>query len=448
MNWFLERIRGFGDKKAISYKDRDFSYGELFDEIENFKKILASQEVQPGEVVAILSDYNFRSIALFLSLMENKNIIVPITTKVKQEIDERVREAFADKIISLDDENFEVATTACNSERHSIIKTLQQNKNSGLVLFSSGTSGKPKAIAHNLNNLVDTYKNRKPRGIIFLIFLMFDHIGGLNTLLNVLSMGATLLIPENRDANHICNLIERHRINILPASPTFLNLVLISEAYRNYNLDSLIMITYGTEPMPESLLKRLKSVFPKVKFLQTFGTSETGILQTSSKSSTSTFLRIDDPNVEFKIVNSELWLRSRTQTVGYLNCTMESFTEDGWFKTGDLVETSENGYINIIGRSKEVINVGGLKVLPVEVESVILQIPQIIDCMVYGEKNAITGQSVSADVVLKEGIDDFNAKKEIRRFCKDKLDDYKIPVKVNVVDRTNFGDRFKKVRCR
>ena len=233
---------------------------------------------------------------------------------------------------------------------------------------------------------------------------------------------------------------------VLPSSPTFLNLILMSKANKKYDLSSLRMITYGTETMPESLLNRLKVAFPRVKFLQTFGTSETGIANTSSKSSNSTFMKIDDPELEYKIVDNELWLKSKTQVMGYLNSSMDSFTEDGWFKTGDLVEATEDGYIKIIGRNKEVINVGGEKVLPNEVESIVLEIPEIEDVMVYGEANIITGQTVVCDVVLKDELTQNEIKKIVRKFCKDKLDSYKIPTKVNIVDKTNFGDRFKKIR--
>ena len=125
---------------------------------------------------------------------------------------------------------------------------------------------------------------------------------------------------------------------------------------------------------------------------------------------------------------------------------MNSFTNDGWFKTGDLVETADDGYIKIIGRSKEIINVGGEKVLPNEVESMILSIPEIEDAMVYGKENIITGQTVVCDVVLKEDIKSKEIKIIIRKYCKDKLASYKIPTKVNIVEKTNFGNRFKKIR--
>ena len=78
-------------------------------------------------------------------------------------------------------------------------------------------------------------------------------------------------------------MIERYKVELLPTSPTFLNLILISEEYKNYDLSSLKIITYGTEPMPETTLGRLNKIFPKIKFTQTYGLSEVGILRSKSK---------------------------------------------------------------------------------------------------------------------------------------------------------------------
>jgi len=283
-----------------------------------------------------------------------------------------------------------------------------------------------------------------------MVFLLFDHIGGINTLFNILSMGAKAVIPENRSAETIAKMIEQEEVNILPASPTFLNLLLLADVCNRYDLSSIRMITYGTESMPESLLERIKKTFPKAKLLQTFGTSETGIAQVNSRSSTSLDIKIDDPNLNYKIVDGELWLKSKIQILGYLNDSMENFTDDGWFCTGDMVETSEDGYLKIIGRSKEVINVGGEKVLPIEVESFLLTIDGIRDCIVYGLKNAITGQTVVADIVIddanNQSINTKELKKQIRVFCIKKMERYKIPTKINFVKQLPIGSRFKKIR--
>ena len=443
MSFILEKFKSFNSKNAIVFEDRIYTYEEFVKQIKDYKDILDKHNIS-SKVVVILGDYSFYNLALFFALYENKNIIVPITSNIKKVQDDFIKESFCEIIIKTDERNLLIQDLKTTFS-HNMIDNLREKNSSGLILFSSGSTGKPKAMIHNLDTLIDSFKDKKEKSMNMLVFLMFDHIGGLNTVFNALCMGACLIIPKIKDAKTICELIEKYKIMVLPSSPTFLNLILISEEYKNYDLSSLRMITYGTETMPQSLLLKLKEVFPKVKFLQTFGTSETGISTTSSKSSNSLFMKLEDINGEYKIVENELWLRSKTQVLGYLNASMDSFTSDGWFKTGDLVEV-DGEYIKIIGRAKEVINVGGQKVLPSEIESIILEMEEISDCMVYGEKNAITGQTVVCDVVLNKNIE--NIKKRVRVFCKDRLDAYKIPTKVNVVDKTNFSDRFKKIRIK
>ena len=441
MSFILDKFKSFNSKNAIVFEDRIYTYEEFVKQIKDYKNILDKHNIS-SKVVVILGDYSFYNLALFFALYENKNIIVPITSNIKKVQDDFIEESFCQTIIKTDEKNLLIQNLK-TTYSHNMIDNLREKNSSGLILFSSGSTGKPKAMIHNLDTLIDSFKDKKEKSMNMLVFLMFDHIGGLNTVFNALCMGASLIIPKIKDAKTICELIEKYKIMVLPSSPTFLNLILISEEYKNYDLSSLRMITYGTETMPQSLLLKLKEVFPKVKFLQTFGTSETGISTTSSKSSNSLFMKLEDINGEYKIVENELWLRSKTQVLGYLNASMDSFTSDGWFKTGDLVEV-DGEYIKIIGRVKEVINVGGQKVLPAEVESIILEMEEISDCMVYAEQNAITGQTVVCDVVLNQEVE--NIKKRVRVFCKDRLDAYKIPTKVNVVDKTNFSDRFKKIR--
>jgi acyl-CoA synthetase (AMP-forming)/AMP-acid ligase II len=141
-----------------------------------------------------------------------------------------------------------------------------------------------------------------------------------------------------------------------------------------------------------------------------------------------------------------LWLRSKTQVLGYINHSNESFTEDGWFMTGDLVQQTTDGFIKIVGRSKELINVGGEKVFPAEVESVILQIESVQDCIVKSEKNAITGQMVCVEVVLKNGYNLKEEKIKIKNFCKLKLEKYKVPVRITQIEKVLYTERYKKNR--
>jgi acyl-coenzyme A synthetase/AMP-(fatty) acid ligase len=446
MDWLIDRLRSFAGKSALAEGGTIYTYAQLAARIEEHGAFLAEKGVKPGRVVALVAEYSFDSIALFFALVRNRAIIVPVTTGVGGDLQDRLTEAFVDDVIRIEDGISIQPGPPRAGGTHALVQRLRDAGHAGLVLYSSGSVAKPKAMLHDFDHLADHYRGRPARASVMMVFLMFDHIGGINTLLSCLAMGALMVIPDSRAPERVCSLIEQHKVQILPASPTFLNLVIISEAFRHHDLSSLRLVTYGTEPMPESLLVRLSEAFPGAKYLQTFGTSETGIAKTSSLSSSSTLMKIDDPDQEHKIVEGELWLRSKTQILGYLNAPMDGFTEDGWFKTGDLVETAADGFLRIVGRSKEVINVGGQKVMPAEVESALLTAPGVEDCMVYGEANALTGQTVTADVVLGTPRPPLKAKKALRIFLRGKLDAYKIPTRINVVDRTNFNQRFKKIR--
>jgi acyl-coenzyme A synthetase/AMP-(fatty) acid ligase len=446
-HWILERLEVHGEKTFLHMNGCSRTYADLWAAIVVQRRRLDLGGVVKGQSVALLCDYSFDAIALFLALLANRNVIVPLTTTVPEEAQERLALLRIDWVCREPRPNGDILRKENGTlERHELLTRVSETGHSALVLFSSGSSGRPKAMVHDLDRLLDSYRDRRSRDLTLMVFLMFDHIGGLNTLFTALASGATMVIPSTREPDEVCALVARHLVAVLPASPTFLNLVLLSGAAERHDLGSLRIITYGTEPMPESLLVRLRTAFPKVKLLQTFGTSETGISQTSSLSSSSTLLRLDDPNIEHCVVEGELWLRSRYQILGYLNHSMESFTKDGWFKTGDMVEEAGDGFIRIKGRLKELINVGGQKVLPAEVESILLEMPQVEDCLVYGEPNPITGQIVCAKVVPKAGTEVGALRGIVRVFCRARLDSYKVPVKVLAVSGPLFGARFKKQR--
>lgn len=159
MSWFIENFKKFDDKKAIVFDDKVFTYKQLYEHIKYIEKNVI-QEISKGEVVAILSDYSFESIALFLALYENKNIVVPITSKATNEIEEKIKESFSDKKIFILNDKYKIEKISSN-QKHQMIKNLQENNQAGLILFSSGSTGKPKAMIHNLDNLVNHYKNKK-----------------------------------------------------------------------------------------------------------------------------------------------------------------------------------------------------------------------------------------------------------------------------------------------
>lgn len=447
-DWWLETFSERGQTPAVVERDRVLSYEELAEAIRATAEQLAGHGVGQHSVVVLHSDFSVAGIAAFFALMRLRAVIVPMVEVTGGRLDTARSECGAEFLCrtspGLSVEALE------RGPQPDLYGTLRERGASGLVLLSSGSTGTSKAILHDLDALVAEQKVKAVRRkLTIILLLLFDHIGGINTLLNSLFSGGVALIPGERTPEAVCRLIEQHRVRVLPASPTFLNLILMARFHELFDLGSLRLITYGAEPMPEELLRRVREAFPRARLLQTFGTSETGIAATSSESSASTFFKIEGGNVSYRVVNEELHLKSTTQFLGYLNHQADALTEDGWFRTGDLVEETGAGFIRIRGRASEVINVAGEKILPVELETLLLQSPLIADCVVYGELNAMTGHIVCADIVPR---DPSTTKSEIRKHLYDflggRVERFKIPSRINLVEEVARSDRFKKSRSR
>jgi long-chain acyl-CoA synthetase len=311
-----------------------------------------------------------------------------------------------------------------------------------LVLFSSGSTGEPKAVVHDLAALLSRFKaERHTQRIIS--FLLFDHIGGFNTLMYTLSNHGCIVALEARDPETVCCAIARHRVEVLPTSPTFLNLLLMSGALERYDLSGLRLIDYATEVMPQATLDRLSQALPAVAFHQSYGLSEIGIMRTKSRASRSLWLSLDDAT-QTRVVDGMLQVKTPTTMLGYLNAP-SPFTDDGWFATQDEVEV-DGRWLRIKGRKTDIINVGGEKVYPAEVESVIMEVDNIADVTVMSEPHPFTGHIVVAEVTVGSDEDLKKVIRRVRAHCFKKLAPFKVPVKVTWADRERITERFKKER--
>jgi long-chain acyl-CoA synthetase len=442
-HWLVDRLEEFDDQIAIIWKGEQCSYRQLRDRVLGWDKTLQDHGIQSGECVALCGDYSLNTCTLLLALITNGNITVPLSSSVESKRSEFLDMACVSAVFDFDQDDSWAYSRRDITGLHPLLNSLREQAQPGLVLFSSGSTGQSKAVVHNFDKLIAKFQTRR-RSLSTLTFLLLDHIGGINTLLYTLSNGGTVVSVETRSPETICQAIERYQIQLLPTSPTFLNLLLISEAYKEYDLSSLEMITYGTEPMPGSTLQRLNQVFPKVGFKQTYGLSELGIMGSQSKDSNSLWLKVGGDGYETKVVEGVLWIRANSAMLGYLNAP-DPFDEEGWFNTEDIVKVSGE-YMRILGRDSEIINVGGEKVYPAEVESVLMEMENIQDITISSEPNPITGRMVVAVVNLEVPEDPNSLKRRMREFCKDRLERYKVPVKVQVTQEPQVTNRFKKAR--
>jgi acyl-CoA synthetase (AMP-forming)/AMP-acid ligase II len=143
-------------------------------------------------------------------------------------------------------------------------------------------------------------------------------------------------------------------------------------------------------------------------------------------------------------VDGRLWIRAESAMLGYLNAA-SPFDADGYYDTGDMVER-DGDWLRIIGRESEVINVGGSKVFPAEVESVLLELDNVADVAVHAEPSPITGHVVAATVRLIEDEPLPAFKQRLRLFCSTRLSPYKVPARIRFASGPLHSHRFKRQR--
>lgn len=442
INFFLDKMKQDPSHEAVVSSQFSVTYGQLLELMEKFAQWLHDKKIAPGATVSFDGDYSPSAVALLLALVKNNNIVVPLSKDSERHFNEFREIALTEFDISLSKSEPELNITGRQAD-HELYTQLRERGSPGLVLFSSGSTGKSKAIVQDFNKLMGKFKTPRP-ALRMLIFLQLDHIGGVNSLLYSLANSGTVVVAENRSPEKICATIEKFAAEVLPTSPTFLNLLLLSRSYEEYDLSSLKLITYGTEPMQSSTLEKLKTLFPETRFQQTYGLSEVGILRSKSRSSDSLWMKVGGDEFTTKIVNGTLWVKSDSAMLGYLNAA-SPFDDEGFLDTGDMVE-QDGEWIRILGRKSEIINVGGLKVFPAEVESALLEMENVEDVVVYAEEHAITGKIVVAKFKLTtpEKTRDFKAR--VLKFCKDKLQPYKIPSKILITEESTYNERFKRMR--
>jgi acyl-coenzyme A synthetase/AMP-(fatty) acid ligase len=437
--WLLDSFRARGKATALVGHDRNTSYTELLERVDGWRRRIAT-ECADARVVALEADFSPDGVAALLALTDAGKIVVPLIASVRSHRAEFLDVSQAESLIEVTPGT--IASSGVRAD-HPLYRTLAERQTPGLVLFSSGSTGVSKAALHDLGALLEKFRLPRP-AFRTLAFLLFDHIGGINTLFHTLANGGGLVTIEQHDPDSVATAIEQHRVELLPTSPTFLNLLLLSEAWSRHDLSSLRRITYGTEMMPQRLLEAIRAALPQVELQQTYGMSELGILRSKSKSSDSLWMRIGGEGVETDVRDGVLWVRTRSAMLGYLNA-QAPFDADGWFNTGDAVEV-KGELVRFLGRKAEIINVGGLKVHPAEVENVLLQLGNVADAAVYAATNAITGQMVAARIQLRQPEEPAAFRKRLRQFCESRLSRHATPVVIELTDQPLGGERFKKIR--
>jgi len=326
-----------------------------------------------------------------------------------------------------------------------------------LLMFTGGTTGSPKLVPLTHRNLAASIEDissgyaLSPNDATLLVMPLFHGHGLIGGLLSTLASGGSAYVPSTGafSAHLFWPDVLRLGVTWYTAVPT-IHRILLSRASREYPKSSPVPLRFirsCSAPLDEELATATTATF-RAPMISAYGMTET-CHQLSSNP-----LPVNGPNktssvglatgVEIRIVDpserdvppggvGEIWVRGATVTPGYLNnpeANAASFVE-GWYRSGDLGSKDEDGYIFVRGRLKEMINRGGEKISPLDIDAVLLSNPKVLEAASFGEADKIYGENVQAAVILRPGIQ--ATESELQVYCRTRLSSFEVPQRIHIV---------------
>ncbi|MEH6581367.1 MAG: AMP-binding protein [Halioglobus sp.] len=496
----------YGDKLALSFADRQTSYSELYEEVSRCAGAFVNLSPSQGGSVGILSLNCDRAIIGFYGAMWAGK--VPNYLNIRWSVFELSASVddFSPSILLVDKMFLPMGLelkTRCPAVEHVILIEEQATLPEGVLNFSDilaeatsiedqsvgdhemaflnytgGTTGKGKGVIHSHASHAAALgmciaENLFTRGPTLMTMPLF-HISGIGVSNAGLMLGNTLYILPAYDPVAVMETIQGQKILQAFMVPTMWQMLLHHPDFANYDLSSLQYIRYGGSPIDETLLMELKEALPGVDFMQVYGQTEglpisvlhdcdhtaEGVASGRTRSAgTGCYgigieIRDTDSNALPRGEVGEIALSGPPLMLGYLNMpekTAETLV-DGWLITGDAGYLTEDGYLHVVDRIKDMIITGGENVYSAEVESIIMQHPGVEQSALIGIPDDKWGERVHAEVILKDGTS--LSEQDVIGHCKNFLAGYKIPksvafvhsiplTAVGKVDKVAIREKFK-----
>jgi len=449
----------FPNKIAIIFEDQKISYKELYDQVE--KNSLKINELDQG-VVSLISENSILFITTYLGIIKSGRIVHIVPPEISEiNFYNQIQLAQSQTIIcseNIFDNILKFSKINIPILKISQLKQQLKNKKNYLkqnqiahLIFTSGTTSTPKGVGITHNMLNFTTKNI----IDILGYLSSDidilplplyHSFGLGCVYTSLTVGSTIIL--HKDASNLENLlnsIKKYKATTFAAIPTTLTKFLKSKNLdlMNYFLDIRLIIT-NSMAIPKDTVQQYKQILENGNIATYYGLTE------ASRSTFMVFkknsLRDESvgrsaPGVSIKIDSGEICIKGKNVISKYWeNEIADKNIIEGWLRTGDTGFLDDENYLFLKGRKDDIINIGGEKVLPFEIEEVVKQVPEVIDVAAFGIKNEIFGQVIKLHIVKsKESNLD---KSKILIHCIKNLEKFKIPNKIDFVEeipKTSYG---------
>ncbi len=473
----------YGRRPAVKLDEYILSYRQLHHQAAAVAGDLRAHGVLPGDRVGLMLPNVPAYPVLFYGALLAGAVAVPMNPLLNaREVEYYLADSGMTVVYGLDSSDAVVAAAAAKVGIRSVSVsatgpielsgipihdgTVRTDDDTAVILYTSGTTGKPKGaelthrnLSTNAATTVDTLINVGPEDVILGCLPLF-HVFGLTCGLNAaVKAGALLTLVPRFDAAKALEVVSRDRVTVLEGVPTMYSAMLHSSDADDTDMSSLRTCITGGAPMPVEILKAFEKKFA-CEIYEGYGLSETAPIacfnQPGRQRRPGTIgipvrgcaLRIVGENGEDipDGVPGEIAIRGENVMKGYWNrpeATAEAIP-DGWFRTGDIATRDGDGYYTIVDRKKDLIIRGGYNVYPREVEEVLYEHPCVAEAAVIGIKHAELGEEVGAAVALKRGM--HADADELKAFVRDRLAAYKYPREIWLVDSVPKGPTGKILR--
>lgn len=432
LNWLYQRYIEDNGKIAVYYDGSTMTYGELFEAAHHLAEKI--KKLNRGRV-AVYIDNSMDSVVLIHALMQAGVEIVLVNTRLTScEILSQLEDIRVDTVISTIDVEMDrlnvISLKALYKQSGEPLEINTPDKDDILsIMFTSGTTGKPKAVSQTyLNHCASAVGCRERFGYgkdsNWLLVNPIYHISGLSIVFRTVISGASLYVANKFDEDTVIDMIQKYHITHTSLVPVMLKRLMQKDWH--HNLEGILL--GGAGATPSLMAEAVERGFP---IHNSFGMTETcsQIVSVSYKDEKLLSGSVGRPpnNVSIKVDrNNELLVKAANVTPGYLNAKIE--VEDGYFRTGDLAEIDDEGYLYILDRRKDLIISGGENIYPKEIEDVVNSIDKVKQSVVIKRKDTYWGE---VPVLLVEGYAELEL---IQSHLKDRLAKFKQPKEIHYVD--------------
>ena len=495
-------------RAAIIFEGQALTFQRLQERVNALANALADLGVRPGDRVAILNVNTPELIESYLASAQLDAVFVPLNYRTRAQeaaqmlqhcqptvllVGKRYHDLVRSALKEFSGPNHVVALEERAGDvwlfYDDLIETSSRDEvhfpggsdsDTTLLLFTSGTTGPPKAVMLNHNSFSSYMLSSVPPADPDveernLLSVPMYHIAGIQGALAAIYGGRTLLLARQFEAQQWMELVQNKKAHRAGMVPTMLKQVVDHPCFHDYDLSSLKVITYGAAPMPLEVIRKAIVSFPNARFINAFGQTETAStitmltpedhvlegeeseVEKKLKRLTSVGKPLED--VEVAILNEdgdrlpmghvgEVAAKGARLMSGYWKddqATTNAFHGD-WLLTGDLGYMDEDGYVYLSGRSKDFIKRGGEMISPQEVEEVLVSHPDVEEAAVIGVPDLQWGERVRAIVVSQRG--ESLSQDELIDHCNQRLASFKRPESVVFVDKmtkNHLGKVLKRV---